>query len=1076
MPRRCSSVLPLSAKSAARLSIVCVFAICSLALVGGLLDIPLLKSVRPQWISMRVITAICLAFSAAALALIHQASPNRRRRIASGILGAVVSFVGLTTIAVYAFRLSEGNEAVLVNAPVLNLFVAPLDRMALLTAILFVTFGCVMILLATGDRRAAAIAHAVALPGAVVGYLVPISYVLGVQSLHGWLDVPMAMNTGLAFCAVGLAAFCIRPDTWLMSVFTGEHAGSAMARRLLPAVVVIPVVIGWLRIRGERSELFVSEVGVVLVALAYTILLTGLMWASARSVNRKDAALRESEARLRSILDATKESIWLMSPGGAVLAANEMAAARVGVPADELIGKAFFEIMAPELAQSRLARLQEVAQTGRPVHFDDERAGMSFEHTFYPVCDDEGRVAAVTSFSRDITDRKRAEEALRESEARERERAGELAALLEAAPMAIYIAHDPECRHISGNRAGDALLRIPRGDEVSLTAPAGMRHLKTMKDGRELRTDELPIRRAAKGEPVEDFEFSVVFDDGEVRRVLGHATPLFDEHGRPSGAVNVLVDITDRKRAEEALRRTEVELTDAQRVAHIGSWYWDATTDATTGTDELLRIYGLDPAKQPMPAFNEQDGWLYPHESWLTVNAAVQKTVQTGVGYELDVPAFRNGQPIWITTRSEAVRDAGGRIVGLRGTVQDITDRKRAEDALRDLNATLERRVGERTAELERRATQLRALAAELSLTEEREKKRLATLLHDHLQQLLVAAKFSASSLRQRAAAPELKSEAERILDLLGQSIDASRSLTAELSPPVLHDAGLVAGLAWLTRWMREKHDFVVEVQAEDSPIPLPVETRLMCFQAVRELLFNIVKHAGVKRAHVTVTREEDRTLQIVVADQGVGFDAAVLDRESAHHSFGLFNIRERIAFVGGRLHIDSAPGQGTRITLRVPLPAATPAPQVAAPSVSAPPVSAPPVAVRAVPGAIRVLVADDHTVVRKGLVELLQKEQELTVVGDARDGHEAVELAHRLRPQVVLMDVTMPRMDGIEATRRITAELPGVRVIGLSMHGGDDMAAQMLAAGAVDYLVKDGPIENLVAAVRKAADRPQSQ
>ena len=122
------------------------------------------------------------------------------------------------------------------------------------------------------------------------------------------------------------------------------------------------------------------------------------------------------------------------------------------------------------------------------------------------------------------------------------------------------------------------------------------------------------------------------------------------------------------------MRRGEAELRDAQRVAHVGSWYWDAKTDVTTGSDELLRIYGFDPATEAMPDFREQRGRCYPVEDWERVNAAVQRTMQTGVGYELDVRAIRNGATIWITTRGEVVRDADGQIVGLRGTVQDVTD------------------------------------------------------------------------------------------------------------------------------------------------------------------------------------------------------------------------------------------------------------------------------------------------------------------------------------------------------------------------------------------------------------------
>jgi signal transduction histidine kinase/FixJ family two-component response regulator len=161
-----------------------------------------------------------------------------------------------------------------------------------------------------------------------------------------------------------------------------------------------------------------------------------------------------------------------------------------------------------------------------------------------------------------------AEKGVRESERRERERAAELEAILDAVPTAIFIAHDPDCIHITGNRAGDELLRNLRGAEASLTASAETRprHFKAVKDGRELTTDELPAQRAAKGIPVQNFEFNLVFDDGTTREMLAYATPLLDDEGRPRGAINVLVDLSERKQAEAAvLRAIEQE---QRRIGH----------------------------------------------------------------------------------------------------------------------------------------------------------------------------------------------------------------------------------------------------------------------------------------------------------------------------------------------------------------------------------------------------------------------------------------------------------------------------------------------------------------------------
>ncbi|HMK46612.1 MAG TPA: PAS domain-containing sensor histidine kinase, partial [Methanocella sp.] len=172
-----------------------------------------------------------------------------------------------------------------------------------------------------------------------------------------------------------------------------------------------------------------------------------------------------------------------------------------------------------------------------------------------PLLKDDGGIYRVICTYHDVTERKRTEMVLRESEERERERAEELATLFDSVPTPVIIAHDPECTHITGNRAADVLFRLSRGGEISLTAPPERRpyHYKAVKDSRELGLDELPIRRAAKGEDVKDFEYTLVFDDGTIRELAAYGTPLRDRHGNIRGAVHTLVDVTERKRAEEAL-------------------------------------------------------------------------------------------------------------------------------------------------------------------------------------------------------------------------------------------------------------------------------------------------------------------------------------------------------------------------------------------------------------------------------------------------------------------------------------------------------------------------------------------
>jgi len=452
---------------------------------------------------------------------------------------------------------------------------------------------------------------------------------------------------------------------------------------------------------------------------------------------------------------------------------------------------------------------------------------------------------------------------------------------------------------------------------------------------------------------------------------------------------------------------------------------------------------------------------LYPHAE----NEAIfREVVRSRTPFRAVAKPFcYPDHPEWGTTYWDwtlvPILDAAGEVEFLVFSLKDVTEHKRAEERLQAMNA-----------DLQRRAEQLRALAAELTRAEQRERRRLARVLHDHLQQLLFAARLSLGSLTCRAREPELQPFLRQVDELLRESLQASRSLTVDLSPPVLYDAGLTRTLQWLAQHMQEAYGLTVEVQA-DPQIEEPNEdVRVLLFQAVRELLFNVVKHAGVPRALVRLRMADSRHVEITVADRGVGFDAAPLQPDGAYTGgLGLSGMRERLELCGGRMEVDSAPGEGTRVAIRAPCPQAPPRCPGDEAGPSEPPADLSPESRRRPPraGKIRVLVADDHQVLREGLARLLREQPDLTLVGEAENGRQAVDLALRTQPDVVVMDVTMPVLNGIDATRRIVTAMPRVRVIGLSMHEEPDMAAAMLAAGAAAYLPKGGSSGPLIDAIR---------
>jgi signal transduction histidine kinase len=239
---------------------------------------------------------------------------------------------------------------------------------------------------------------------------------------------------------------------------------------------------------------------------------------------------------------------------------------------------------------------------------------------------------------------------------------------------------------------------------------------------------------------------------------------------------------------------------------------------------------------------------------------------------------------------------------------------------LASLNQTLEQRVAQRTAEAVERAQKLRLLSAELSLAEERERRRIAQVLHDDLQQMLMAARLHLRTLDKTENAVERTEIIRKIQNMLERSFNLTRSLSIELSPPVLHDHGLAAALEWLAAQARKHHGAKVSVEAVPSANPKAIDVRVFLFQAVRELLLNAVKHAAGSPVHIMMKGVGSGKLRVIVSDRGPGFDLAKLDRQGIQlGGLGLFSIRERMASFGGKLQIESAPGHGTRITLIAP-------------------------------------------------------------------------------------------------------------------------------------------------------------
>lgn len=232
----------------------------------------------------------------------------------------------------------------------------------------------------------------------------------------------------------------------------------------------------------------------------------------------------------------------------------------------------------------------------------------------------------------------------------------------------------------------------------------------------------------------------------------------------------------------------------------------------------------------------------------------------------------------------------------------DITDQRRAEGKLLEYQK------------------QLQSLASELSLAEERERRQVASVLHDRIGQTLAVSKMKLAAMREELSGSDYSAPVNEILDLIEQTIQDTRSLTLELSPPILYELGLEAALHWLAEEFQRRHGIACEFEDDGADKPLGDDIRVVLFQAVRELLVNVAKHARAGLVRMVVAREEDH-ITLSVQDDGIGFDTDETgSRPRKAGGFGLFNIRERLEHLGGRLDLHSQPGKGTGITLTAPV------------------------------------------------------------------------------------------------------------------------------------------------------------
>src|SRR5258706_179045 len=497
--------------------------------------------------------------------------------------------------------------------------------------------------------------------------------------------------------------------------------------------------------------------------------------------------------------------------------------------------------------------------------------------------DAHGKMVRVIGMVADITERKRGEEKLRESEARERTRVKELEAILDAVPVPVLIAHDPECRNITGNRAASEQLREARGQNLSQSAPPEERPaFRQTKDGVEIAADLLPMQHAAAtGRPIYQSALTLLYEDGTTREEKANAVPLLDESGKPRGAVGASIDVTELKRTERALRESEDKLR----------LLLDSTAEAIYGIDLEHRCTFCNPACLRTLGYERMDEVLGKNmhdlihhkradgTSFPVEDCRVHQVIRTGEGVHAeDEVLWRANGTSFPAEYWSYPQHRGHEVIGAVVAFSDITERKLAEAAL----ANVSRKLIE---------------------AQEQERMRIGRELHDDIGQRLALLAVELRRLQNDSVIlPDVRSRMGELQKQTSAIAVDIQSLSHELHSAKLQYLGIASAMRGFCREFGEQQRVEIEFKAHDLPVPLSADMSLCLFRVLQEALHNSAKHSGAQHFEVRLWGATDE-IHLTVKDSGAGFD---LDMAKASRGLGLISMEERLKLLNGTLSIES--------------------------------------------------------------------------------------------------------------------------------------------------------------------------
>ncbi|GAB4284243.1 MAG: hypothetical protein Fur0025_14830 [Oscillatoriaceae cyanobacterium] len=676
--------------------------------------------------------------------------------------------------------------------------------------------------------------------------------------------------------------------------------------------------------------------------------------------------------------------------------------------------------------------------------------------------DANGRVRQILGVAQDITDRINAEKSLEQLNQELRQLSARLQLAIKSGAIAIW-----EWDVVNDITIWDAQMYKLYG-----ISPDEFTHIY---DGwlSRLHPEDRPladhaIQQALQGEKEYDPEFRAILPDGTIRYIKAFALVNRDSEGQPQRMIGMNYDITQQKEAEATLRKSEAHLRTAQRIGKLGSWEYEIKTGKVTWSEETFHIWGLDPYGEE-PSFAALSEFVHPDDRPIldrVVNAAITK----GIPYEIEARIYRtDGSLAYVMGRGEPFCNTDGVVTHLVGTVQDLTERKLAEQQLQEAKEAAEYGNRAKSEFLANMSHELRTpLNAILGMTEGLEEE-----------------VFGQINPNQRKALQTIASSGSHLLELINDILDLAKIEAGQLvldSTPTEVSALCRASIAFIKHQAEQKR-LQVETKLPPHLPDLSLDAR-----RIRQVLINLLNNA-VKftpaggRITLEVSIQADQTnliLRIAVTDTGIGIapenikqlfqpfiqvDSA-LNRQYTGTGLGLALVKRIVELQGGQVGVTSEVGIGSCFTVDLPCPdyplsaiADHQAPQMRQSGEDTQ---------QETKASPLILLAEDNEANINTVSSYLSAKGYRLIV--AKTGEEALLLAESAQPDLILMDIQMPGMDGLEAIKQIRSQptLVDLPIIALTALAMTDDQERCLAAGANHYLSKPVKLKQLVASIQQ--------